>query len=493
MSGVSPGGGPALPWKRTIEAWLPAIVALALFALLAAFCAVDPAGGVTKSNSPFTDEGWNLLNARNFAVLGQWSTDDWNRQYISLPYTLIHAAVFMVAGPGIIQARLVEIAAIAATVGLITLGLRRVAGPGPALLGGIAFATSTLVLYYGRLSLLEPMTTLGLVAGAVLLVTGGDRRPALAGVLAGLALAAAIATKALALASAGGILAGALLVAWRHPPARRRWVASVVTLGIAAAAWGLLVLLPNRAQIAAVLTTLPPESLPTSLHEAVRRIAGYLHGGDSVVALSAPLLIGGAIGLAAGLVRWRRLGSDSRMLLLVATGWFVAGFGLLTVVPYSPSRYVLPALPPLALLIGVGLHAVSGWRPRSAWIRPAAGVLLAAALAAPGLTSYAGWIARTPASAPAIQAAFAAAIPPGVAVEGPYAPLLAMRTSGPTLFTNFGINPGDLYAQRGVRWLVLSAHEVPVWAPLHKAEWAARRLVASTTWGGNQISLFALP
>jgi hypothetical protein len=36
------------------------------------------------------------------------ATAEWNLYLISVPYSLIHAAVFIVAGTGIIQARLVE-------------------------------------------------------------------------------------------------------------------------------------------------------------------------------------------------------------------------------------------------------------------------------------------------------------------------------------------------------------------------------------------------
>ena len=171
--------------------------------LLGAFVAVDPARGVTLSNAPFTDEGWNLLNARNFAVLGSWSSGAWTRQLITLPYSLLHALVFIVTGPGIVQARLVEVTATAITAGLISGVLRRIGSVGPALLGGIAFATSTLVLFYGRLALLEPLVALGLTFGVVLLATAGDRRPILVGTVAGLAIAGAIGTKALAIPSPG--------------------------------------------------------------------------------------------------------------------------------------------------------------------------------------------------------------------------------------------------------------------------------------------------
>lgn len=493
MSRDQPGHPNAVLSSHSLGSLLPGIVALALFALLAAFCAADPALGVTWSNSPFTDEGWNLLNARNFAVLGHWSTDEWTRHLISVPYSLIHAAVFMVAGTGIIQARLVEIAATAGTASVIVLGLRRTVGFGPALIGGIAFGTSALVLYYGRLALLEPLVALGMTVGAVLLATGSDRRPVLAGVVAGLGLAIAIGTKALAIPSTGGLLAVALLVGWRRRPARQRWTAAAITLAVAAAAWLVLIGLPHRAAVTADLATLPLETAPANLGQALARIRSYVFGSDGVLTLGAPLLIGGAVGAVVGLVRWRRLEPATRDLLVIAIGWFIASFGLLTLVPYAPSRYVVPSLPPLALMIGVGAHALFSWRPWPSWFRPVSVVAIVVVLSAPGLITYARWTASAPMTVPSVQARFAAAIPPGVTVAGNYAPLLAMRTRGPTVFSLFGINQGDLYTLRGVRWVVVQQGEVPSWAAQHPVAWAARRLILATTWGMDRVELYQLP
>jgi len=39
-------------------------------ALLVLRISADPPSGLTISRSPFTDEGWDVLNARNLIVLG---------------------------------------------------------------------------------------------------------------------------------------------------------------------------------------------------------------------------------------------------------------------------------------------------------------------------------------------------------------------------------------------------------------------------------------
>ena len=91
-----------LPW--------PAIgLGLGLFALLAAFVSADPASNATFSSSPFTDEGFNVVNARNLVQIGRWNTDQWNLYLVNLPYSFLAAAAFRLLGVGIDSARLMSI------------------------------------------------------------------------------------------------------------------------------------------------------------------------------------------------------------------------------------------------------------------------------------------------------------------------------------------------------------------------------------------------
>ena len=80
-----------------------------LVLLLAAFISADPPPGVTASRGPLTDESWDVVNARNFVLLGRWSTDDWNLYLLNFPFSLSEAAMFSVAGVGIVQARVISI------------------------------------------------------------------------------------------------------------------------------------------------------------------------------------------------------------------------------------------------------------------------------------------------------------------------------------------------------------------------------------------------
>jgi hypothetical protein len=100
------------------------LVGLGLFALLATFVAADPTSKVTFSSSPFTDEAFNTVNARNFVQLGRWSTDEWNLYLVNLPFSLLQAAWFGLVGVGIVQARLIAIACVSLTAAALIWDLR---------------------------------------------------------------------------------------------------------------------------------------------------------------------------------------------------------------------------------------------------------------------------------------------------------------------------------------------------------------------------------
>ena len=90
------------PRRRTrIDAWaLLAVVGpvVVVLALLLPFVDADPVAGVVSSNSPFTDEAWSVLNARNWAMFGTPATDEWTLHLVTLPFTVIDALVFGVFG-----------------------------------------------------------------------------------------------------------------------------------------------------------------------------------------------------------------------------------------------------------------------------------------------------------------------------------------------------------------------------------------------------------
>ncbi len=475
------------------------LAALAIGLLLLAFVRVDPPSGVTASASPFTDEAWHVLNARNLVLFGRWSTDDYNLHLITAPFSLAVAAVFSVLGVGIAQARVVAILATGATVGLLAIGLRPIVGRWPALVAGLAFGTSTLVLYYGRLAFLEPVETLFLVVALLLAVRGNGGRRFAFGLFAGLALALAIGTKASAIVPAGGIVLGLAVIGARDRHERRWLIGCLTGLALSALGWLVLVGLPNLHELPAVLSTLPAEPLPGSPGELLKLVAGYVVHSDGAWPLAAPLIVGGLAGAVAGAARWSGLSGPQRRLLLVTTAWIVAGFGILFLVAYRPNRYVVPMLPALAALVGLGLALMANSARR---VPQSAGSVISAmaiaCLLGPGLVLDAHWMATTPSTMPAIQTRIAGLLPAGATVQGDYAPLLAMtaRVTTVVVWPGGKVNPGDLYDSRGVRWVVGipgRPTDVPSWVRLHPAAWTARTTVACQPWDGAQVCLWTLP
>src|SRR5579862_1859674 len=483
-------------WAASAAGLLPGVsAAVAIGLLLVVFVRVDPPSGVTASASPFTDEAWHVLNARNLVLFGQFSTDDYNLHLLTAPFSVAVAAVFSVLGVGMAQARLVAILATGLTVGLLAIGLRSIVGRWPALVAGLAFGTSALVLYYGRLAFLEPLEGLFLVTALVLVVRDGEHHRFVLGLVAGIALALAIGTKASAAIPAAGIVAG---LAVAHVRERRDWrlvTGCISGLGLSAAGWLVAVGLPNMHALPAVLSTLPPEPLPGSVDELLKRVAGYVVHSDGAWPMAGPLIVGTLIAGAIGVAARSRLSAPQRTLLLVATGWAVAGFAILFLVPYRPNRYVVPLLPALAGIVGVGLALLAGFEVRRRVQQlslVAVGVLAVAGLTAPGLVLDAHWMATTPSTLPGIQARVAGLLPPGATVQGAYAPLLAMTARVTTIVVWPGgkVNAGDLYASRGVRWVVGTpgrAADVPSWVSLHPGAWAVRRTVDCVPWGGDQV------
>ena len=470
-------------------------IAVAVVVVMLAFLGADPAFGVTASNGPFTDESWDVMNARNFVLLGTWATDDWTLHLVNLPFSLSAAAVFSVFGVGIEQARLVSIAATGVTVAALGLGLRRWIGAGPAALAAVAYGGATLVLFYGRLAFLEPMVAMWLTLGALTVLGAQGDSSLRLGILAGVLLALGVGTKPSALAAVVGILAAVAIAGWRERPVRR-WVAgaglSVVVLGLA---WAVLIWLPNRSAISDVLRIWASEPIIAPLGTVLHRIATYA-ASDGFVALSVPLLAAGAVGWGIAAARWRTLGPELRLLLTAACGWLVLGFGLLAVAPYRPNRYEVPLLPALAILVGIGARSASGVitrrAPGRAWV---VGVALALVLVVPGMVSYASWMGRATYRLPAVQAQLAAEIPAGSVTQGDYAPAFAMLARAITIVSRPAthISPGDLYASRGVRWFVGHAQDAPVWAELHRAAWDARQQVLCSPWGSEPVCVWRLP
>jgi 4-amino-4-deoxy-L-arabinose transferase-like glycosyltransferase len=486
----------AKPRQQWLLDGLLGLAPLVIFVLLAVFVMRDPAGRVTSSNAPYTDEAWDLINPRNFVLFGHFSTDDWNLHLVNLPYSIIQAAVFTLAGVGMAQGRIVSIMAVALTMATLGWGLRRQLGTSAAILAALAFGTSTLVLYYGRLAFLEPLVALFLTIGGLLTLRAFEPRSGRWGLTAGLALALAIGTKPSAAFASVGILAGLGVLGWRSPAVRRWLLGATCAIVLAGLGWIVLIGLPNQAAIGADLRIWPSEPIFGSLSAMGHRILEFVTRNDRFTLFAAPILVFGGLGWITAIRHRKALPTASIVLLATATGWGIAGFGILALAPYRPNRYEVPLLPALAILGAVGWSVVTPKLQRASprWARIAA-VGVTAAIALPGLFLFGSWMQGAPSTLPAIQASVRVLIPPGAAVQGIYAPAFALQAQAVALVSHEStqINPGDLYATRDVRWYLGAKGTAPQWANLHAAAWSERVLRYCAPWGGADLCLWQVP
>jgi predicted membrane-bound mannosyltransferase len=74
------------------------------------------------------DEGPWVHNARNKALFGQWSLDQWNPVYIAPVFTGLEYVAFRLFGVGVRQSRIVPEVCGLLSVWLLGLGVARIAG-----------------------------------------------------------------------------------------------------------------------------------------------------------------------------------------------------------------------------------------------------------------------------------------------------------------------------------------------------------------------------
>ncbi len=492
---------PVAPLERLALVGFPLLVAVALLVAIDH----DPARGITFSNSPYTDEAWRALNARNLVLLGSWTTDAFALHLEQLPLSIFQAVVFSIGGVGLVQARLISVAATVAMAAILLIGLRRPLGVPGALAAAVAVTLSTLTLYYGRLALLEPVVSLALCLAAVAAIRATEavsvRRWA---VVCGVAFGVALLLKANALASMVGILGAVGSLAVRIP--RLRGFIGIV-LGIVAVgviAWVLVVAIPNIEVLRETIAASPIDSIPISPGGWLADVRRFVTANDGLVALTWPILTAAVVGSI--IVVWDGLRGGSRLtgtssaptrLALIGGSWVVVGLIGVASFGYQPNRYVVPLLPGLALIVGSAVSVID----RRTLGQPGAlrGVAMAAIvglLAIPGLVADAGWVSSTGRTEVDGQAAVEAIVPAGAHLAGGYAPLFAMRLPVTTTFTIGAtpLNQGDLYAA-GVRWFVVEAGAPPPITSQHLAAWAARQERWCTTWGrdATRVCLVSLP
>jgi 4-amino-4-deoxy-L-arabinose transferase-like glycosyltransferase len=474
-----------------------AALALIVLALLLPFLRADPPAGLTVSNAVWTDEGFNLANARARVLSGRFATGDVDRSLTNGAYSAAAAGLFAVTGPRLWAGRVLSAVSVAGAVLLLALGLAGPLGRPAALLAAAALGGADLVLEYGRLALVESMVVLLLAAAFVLAARAAWRPSPAAGAGLGLLLAAAVSVKAIALLPGAAMVAVVLAAALarRDRPALRMGLAAVATAGLAAAAWLLLVALPNWERLRTALRIWPTVDYLGSPAALAGRLGHYLTASDQAVGRSAPLLLAAAVGVASAGRRWRALPPAARDALVMAALWGVGLWLAVGVGDYlpdhyeAPNRYVVPALPGLAVLAGHGLAAVAGAAGRRG---AATGVALALAVAAPGAARYLGAALGAGEQRERDQRVLAGALLPGAVVLGAYAPTLLFDTRAATLtpWPPADANVRDPVGRLGVTHLLVGGPADPTGGLF--PERRGLRLLARVRWGREEVDLYRL-
>ena len=195
---------------RRFASLLLAVVCLAV-TLRTVYPTADPPWH-TPVGVTWHDEGPWVHNARNRALFGQWSLDQWNPMYLAPVFAGLEYASFATLGVGTWQARLVSevmgtISVVCIALGVAAIGTRR-AGLAAALL----LATNYIYVMWDRAALMEAaMTAFMVLAWAA--YACAPRRSAL-GFLAAVAALLAFFTKAAAAFFVGALGLDALLTLW---------------------------------------------------------------------------------------------------------------------------------------------------------------------------------------------------------------------------------------------------------------------------------------
>jgi 4-amino-4-deoxy-L-arabinose transferase-like glycosyltransferase len=501
VSAATGSGGDGAVTPAQILAGL--LLAVLVLWLLAPFAGNDPPAGLTASNAPWTDEGFNLANARERALGGTFATGDVDRSLTNGAYSALAAATFTVIGPSLAAGRALSMAATAAAVLLLALGLARPLGRPAALLAAAALGGANLILEHGRLALVEA-TVVALLTGALVLAARAAERPsAAAGAGLGLLVAAAVSVKANALLP-GLVLLAVILVAAAARRDRRAAIMGLAGLGtlvLAAAVWLVAVALPNWERLRTAVRIWPTVEYLGAPGAVAGRVGRYLADSDQALGRSLPLLLAAGIGVAALVRRWPGLPPAARDTLVMGALW---GIGLWLAVAagdylpdhyIAPNRYVVPALPGLAVLAGFGLASVAalaGPGRRAAL----AGVALGLAVALPGVVVYLGGTMTSGRMREQAQRTLAAALPADAVVYGAYAPTLLFDTRLTTLtpWPAADANVRDPVGRLGVTHVLVGPGPAdPTGRLATTAAGGGAAAVARVHWGPGEVVLYALP
>jgi 4-amino-4-deoxy-L-arabinose transferase-like glycosyltransferase len=331
--------------------WL-SVIALVALILRGLFPTADPPW-VTTVGIVWHDEGAWTHNARNKALVGEWSTDAWNPLYIAPVFTGLEYASFATFGVGTWQARLVSEVTGFLSVILLALGVRRIAGREAGLIAGALLASNYVYVMWNRAALMEASMVAFMVFAWYCYIRA-QTQP-LWGLLAALCALLAYFTKAAAIffVVALGIDALITLIRPSSTDASHSRAGARMTL-IGLTAWGLLALAifvgPYWSEYRFYNWQMSVTRKPSyDLRSIMNRITWFPIVHDIFTRMWFMVLVGTAAMFSA-LARWKLAAAGERLLV-----WWV-GLGLAELLLHDVSNerrfiFFIPALVALTAIV----------------------------------------------------------------------------------------------------------------------------------------------
>lgn len=323
----------------------------------------------------FTDEGYYTHNARNVALYGTDSTDEFNNKLLMPIIHSVQVVVFKVFGYGAIQARLISVVFSLLTLAVFWLALVRCMDMEVACVATLLLGLDHIHLLYNRLALMDTPAAFVMVCAlfacirvweevdseAIVGNAGVVRWSVIGGILLGLVYA----TRGL-----GAILIPAPFVAYWFTRRQGYWVEQrlnlvfsrmVLGLGIAILLYVLLWYLPNRVALSAanryhIGFQLLPHSPARLWHNIWQSLFGQAFLGLApYLSRYSPVAFGAILSLFAGWKIVARLPLVGQLAARCFAVWLCLGWLLFTVVNYSPSRYYILVSPAFAALAALSV------------------------------------------------------------------------------------------------------------------------------------------
>jgi 4-amino-4-deoxy-L-arabinose transferase-like glycosyltransferase len=336
--------------------WRLALIVILAALLRGIFPTADPPWQST-AGIVWHDEGAWVHNARNMALFGAWVQDRWNPMYIAPVFTGLEYVSFALFGVGVWQARLVSEVMGTASVVLLALGVRRIAGREAGLIAAALAATNYVYVMWNRAALMETSMVAFMVAAWYCYVRA-QTQP-LWGVLAAACALLAYFTKAAAIffVAALGLDAVLLLVlpnVWTSTAGRAasRRTATATLAGLAAC--GVLALalfvVPNWTDYRFYNWQISVTRKPSyDLRSIMDRVTWFPILHDIFTRMWFTVVVG-VLGLVAALGRWRTVAPAERLLAL----WVALGTLELLLHDVGNERrfiFFIPALVALSAII----------------------------------------------------------------------------------------------------------------------------------------------